>query len=248
MPNDREIEAPISLMGMWPDSDDEAAENTNAFTNESSEQTITVAGLPLRVRQFCFHTHNANRVWPGTFNLAEYYINEGESGDLDSLKDKRMLELGSATGLLSIRFVIAGITNIVTSDVDDRGAATDDNNDDDNDGKSKETEDDTVETNIKHNFYLNNVAPVKHIRHTWGTGWNESEVFDIIIASDILLYVAAYPALVKTLEELIGRGLGRKFIMSWNRRMDESKQFFEMMHEKGFECLREPKCVFIFTR
>ena len=246
MPDDREIEAPISLLGLFPDSDDEeaaggspspSARKSARFTNDSAEQTVNVASLDLRVRQFCFHSHNANRVWPGTFNLAEYYLDDGLPGDLGDLKGKRVLELGSATGLLAIRFAAAGVTDIVTSDVSETKAAEEDGG-----------EDDTIETNIRHNFLLNGVSPVRHIQHTWGTGWDDDSEFDIVIASDILLYVAAYSALVKTLEELIGEGKGRTFIMSWNRRMDESKQFFEMMEAKGFHCLREPKCVFLFSR
>jgi len=60
MPNDRDIEAPISLMGLFGEAGDEEEE----WENTSEEQNVLVAGRSLRVRQYCFHEKNANRVWP----------------------------------------------------------------------------------------------------------------------------------------------------------------------------------------
>ena len=128
---------------------------------------------------------------------------------------------------------------IVTSDIDDGGQ---------------------VEQNIKYNFELNNITKVTHIAHTWGTGWELSikeynnccaSSFKYIIASDILLYVKVYPDLVKTLSELFDGGTIEKFIMSWKRRIAESKIFFDLMIEAGFN-LEKPDnyngTIYIFTR
>ena len=234
MPDDREIDAPVSLQGLWPDSDDSSTGSSPAGFDQGYEtQSITVAGAPLSVRQYCFHSHNANRVWPGTFNLAEHYLTGSPpAGDLETLTSSgvRVLELGSATGVLAMRFALAGVEGIVTSDVADSGE---------------------VEENIRHNFEANGLPPPRHVRHTWGEGWPsgvENE-FDVVLASDILLYVAAYPALVVTLKELIGgEGAGtKKFIMSWNRRMEESKEFFKMCEEGGFRVRHLGKCVYEFV-
>ena len=65
----------------------------------------------------------------------------------------------------------------------------------------------------------------------------------MVICSDILLYVAAYDALVKTLGECTGR-----VVMSWNRRMEESQQFFRKMEEAGWEWRHEGKCVYVFEK
>ncbi len=246
MPNDREIDAPFSFGGLFNSPEENAAlasSSSDAFENESEEQTINVAGLDLKVRQFVFHSHNANRVWPGTFNLAEYYLC-GLGGDLTELTSPSswVLELGSATGLLALRLSLAGVSNLVTSDVDDGG---------------------DVAANIRFNYERNGLgggAVPQHVAHTWGTEWRSPErcspsgLFDVVLASDILLYVAAYPALVKTLAELLpfeGEGSGggrRKFVMSWNRRMEESGAFFEMMKERGFDCEHVGRCVFVFKR
>ena len=111
-----------------------------------------------------------------------------------------MLELGAATGALSIyirrRFPAV---KLCTSDIDDGG---------------------DVEVNIKYNFERNGLGSVPHVAHTWGRSWQEdsrhlnptsppssslngTEVaetssnvtapcgmrFKFIVASDILLYV-----------------------------------------------------------
>ena len=130
---------------------------------------------------------------------------------------------------------------IVTSDIDDGGQ---------------------VEQNIRYNFELNNISTVTHIAHTWGTGWDFSikdhnhndccaSSFKYIIASDILLYVKVYPDLVKTLCELFDGGSIEKFVMSWKRRINESKIFFDLMKQAGFD-LEKPEnqngTIFIFTK
>jgi hypothetical protein len=76
--------------------------------------------------------------------------------------------------------------------------------------------------------------------------------------SDILLYVSAYPALVQTLKELLDPSFfpvptlsgnkNPKFIMSWNRRMKESIQFFDLMTDAGFQHRNEGKCVYTFWK
>ena len=51
--------------------------------------------------------------------------------------------------------------------------------------------------------------------------------------------------MVLTLKELIDKP-EKKFVMSWNRRMEESKEFFELMEEGGFVCEHLGKCVYLF--
>ena len=172
----------------------------------------------------------------GTFNLAEFYLSSSQPGDLKELTSSAtpVLELGSATGLLALRFSQAGVS-MVTSDYDDTASG-----------------EECIEANIVFNYGLNAEASVPHIPHTWGEPWPEGSLFDggfeIVLASDILLYTAAYSALVQTLLRLFVEGRTTKFVMSWDRRMDESKEFFEMMKEAGFKCTLEPKCIFVFER
>eukprot|EP00596_Hydrurales_sp_CCMP1899_P004118 CAMPEP_0119033710 /NCGR_PEP_ID=MMETSP1177-20130426/761_1 /TAXON_ID=2985 /ORGANISM="Ochromonas sp, Strain CCMP1899" /LENGTH=461 /DNA_ID=CAMNT_0006990655 /DNA_START=103 /DNA_END=1489 /DNA_ORIENTATION=+ len=203
----REIEAPVCLGDLFAESDDEADDQT--FSQLYEVQDLDIGGKKFKIRQFAWHGANANKVWPGTFNLAEYIcLNK------DTYIRWPILELGAATGALSIYLSSEPFKfNIFTSDIDDGGE---------------------VEENISHNFKLNSVSSTLHIPHTWGTGWHDSlsrahegghtfnneggtgghecstssgspsrpPIFKYIFASDILLYVSAYPALVQTLCEI----------------------------------------------
>ena len=109
MPDDRDIDAPVSLQGLWPDSSDsdsgDMMRGSDGFDMGYETQEVDVAGRKLKVRQYVFHSHNANRVWPGTFNLAEHYLGaaggegRGEEGgarprgDLRELVGRRVLEV-----------------------------------------------------------------------------------------------------------------------------------------------------------
>ena len=35
--------------------------------------------------------------------------------------------------------------------------------------------------------------------------------------------------------------------MSWNRRLPESKIFFDLMYTRGFECIHHGECIYSFT-
>ena len=89
-----------------------------------------------------------------------------------------------------------------------------------------------------------------HIPHTWGEPWEDNQLFDVIIASDILLYVKTYPLLVRSLDFLfLHRGV-RVFYMSWKRRIADSATFYQLMREADFsvEVSAEDPCIFIFRK
>lgn len=115
-------------------------------------------------------------------------------------------------------------------------------------------EDTTIDLSFAEFFIAGLEAP-QHIAFTWGTGWEQALrrhnindlSIDIIIASDILLYVSAYPALVASLLEIFQSNPVTEFIMSWNRRIAESAQFFQQMQQAGFECEHLGSCIYSFT-
>lgn len=171
--------APVSLGGLFgPGSDSDAEDGGGGgFANEASESTVTLAGLQMRVRETPFHPLNANAVWPGAHVLAEWLREAAPS----RLAGRRCLELGSATGALALFAVRALGLDVTTSDVDDG----------------------EVEEAIACNFRLNGALPPPHVAHTWGTPLPPGlGRFDVVFASDILLYTKSYPALVDTLEAL----------------------------------------------
>jgi hypothetical protein len=285
MPLAPQIDAPQTLTGLFPpdsSEDDDDDDDRNAVTYEI--QPVELAGIALQIRQFDYHSHNANRVWPGTFQLADYLLARGPDNRY-KFQLGRVLELGTATGLLAIRLALAstnitmdqysssppkdsviGIghccTSVVTTDVQDEHGE--------------------VAFNLRFNYQLNGIGVSldsekelvtvrrripPHVPHTWGSGWRTSveqsgvllettgcdegydfDHFDTIIGSDILLYVSAYSGLVETLTELIPSESPCRFIMSWNRRMKESAEFFERMDRAGFESSHEGKCIYIFKR
>ena len=161
------VEQIVSLSGLFHDSEDEEdGVGGGQFDQSYEEQVLTIAEMQIIIRQYSWHMANANKVWPGTFALAEFM-----DSHLEAFKGSRVLELGAATGALSIYLSSKGV-DMVTSDIDDGGE---------------------VEENIRYNFQKNSLVSVPHAVHTWGEKWPDltvpSSSISFIIASDILLYV-----------------------------------------------------------
>jgi predicted nicotinamide N-methyase len=215
------VEVVSSLVGLFDSEEEEEAE----YEHEFHVQELQICGRTYQIRQFRWHEANANQVWPGTFALSEYM-----SKNIERYKEGLILELGAATGALALHLCAQFDCSVVTSDIVDDGV---------------------VEKNIKYNFELNNQASVQHIPHTWGERWPEDQAaassFHKIIASDILLYVKSYPALVKTLRYLFDGGSVTEFLMSWNRRLSTTPIFFQLMKDAGFVVQNLPNCLYIFT-
>ncbi|KAH7431495.1 hypothetical protein KP509_08G051500 [Ceratopteris richardii] len=133
--------------------------------------------MVLQIREFAFHVVNANLLWPGTLSFAEWLALHQHL-----LMGQKILELGSGTGALAIFLKKAFSADITTSDYNDE----------------------IIEENIAFNCKLNGLTVLPHIRHTWGDPFPISRAsFDLIIASDILLYVKQYPNLIRTLLVLL---------------------------------------------
>ncbi|KAL6894382.1 hypothetical protein ACP4OV_008480 [Aristida adscensionis] len=133
--------------------------------------------MKLSIREFSSHELNANLLWPGTFSFATWLVK-----NRSILDGQRIIELGSGTGALAIFLRKSFGVDITTSDYDDK----------------------EIEDNIAHNCGANNLDVLPHIRHTWGDPFPVSKPdWDIVIASDILLYVKQYENLVKTVSFLL---------------------------------------------
>ena len=234
------VDAPISLGGLFADSDDDDEDGdgftSNAFEQISEIQTLEIAGMSFEVEQLAYHSHNANKVWPGTFALAEYIKQNPEmyppttaepGGGLPAAVETTLLEVGSATGAMAMALQKMG-HSVVTSDLDDQ----------------------EVTDLIAANFRRNDLPVPEHIPHTWGTEWPAERAgkFSTIVASDILLYINAYPALVQTLLALFASTGCGEFLMVWNRRMKESSEFFERMDKAGFGHEHLGQCIHRFVQ
>ncbi len=106
MPSSHQIDVPISLISFFPSNDSDHSDDDDVHESSRSvcleTQTIKICGQELLIRQYSFHSHNANQVWPGIFNLAEYLLLKEPDGTFTH-NWGNILELGTATGLLPKR-------------------------------------------------------------------------------------------------------------------------------------------------
>lgn len=123
------MNAPISLSDIFGDVDsyneNDRSLDPNEFKQKYEIQEIKVLDKILNIRQFSWHQTNANQVWPGTFRLAEYIINNAGRYNPASSSSScpfKVLELGAATGALSIFLKSPPYCmDMITSDIDDGG-------------------------------------------------------------------------------------------------------------------------------
>ncbi|XP_065862824.1 protein N-terminal and lysine N-methyltransferase EFM7-like isoform X2 [Euphorbia lathyris] len=215
--------------------DDEAAtdEETKDTQQSYTARRHTFPGMELVIREFCFHQLNANLLWPGTFAFAEWLVKHKSL-----IEGRRCIELGSGTGALAIFLHKSFNLDITTSDYNDE----------------------EIEENIAQNCRANGTTPVlPHIKHSWGDTFPTADPdWDLVIASDILLYVKQYANLIKSLSFLLksykpnnaklvpaseGNGgtcmeLPRPaFLMSWRRRIgkEDESMFFNGCEIAGLE-------------
>ncbi|PIA59401.1 hypothetical protein AQUCO_00400346v1 [Aquilegia coerulea] len=217
----------FSPSSLFAHEDDSSSSSGGEEEKEETQQTYIeryhkFPGMDLLIQEFSFHQLNANLLWPGTFAFAEWLVEHNTW-----LKGRRIIELGSGTGALAIFLRKTFDVDITTSDFDDE----------------------EVEENIAHNCRANGMSLVlPHIRHSWGDKFPTSDPdWDLVIASDILLYVKQYPNLIKTLSYLLKSYKIRDkktdvqvpwpaFLMSWRRRIgkDDEALFFSGCEDAGF--------------
>ncbi|KAF5750832.1 methyltransferase-like protein 23 isoform X1 [Tripterygium wilfordii] len=226
----------FSTSSLFACDDDASVDEETTETNQSYvERKHNFPGMELLIREFSFHQVNANLLWPGTFTFAEWLVKHPSC-----IEGRRCIELGSGTGALAIFLRKRFKLDITTSDYEDQ----------------------EIEENIAHNCRANGISPVlPHIKHTWGDAFPATDPdWDMVIASDILLYVKQYSNLVKTLYFLLKSfkpsdgeslplmeneqngetpaGLPRPaFLMSWRRRIgkEDESLFFAGCEEAGLD-------------
>lgn len=209
--------------------DNSSDEESNTHEN-FVERTHQFPGMELVIREFSFHQLNANLLWPGAFAFAEWMVQHRSW-----IEGRHIVELGSGTGALAIFLKKLWQIDITTSDYDDQ----------------------EIEDNIAYNCKINGVTPaLPHMKHTWGDAFSSvNPKWDLIIASDILLYVKQYENLIKSLSFLLKANQPNRttkmsslneqddglpcpaFLMSWARRIgkDDEALFFGGCKDAGLE-------------
>ncbi|KAN0026825.1 hypothetical protein ACTFIV_007816 [Dictyostelium citrinum] len=190
------------------DSEDEDNKKENITVEQIfEEKLIEVHEESIKIREFAYSNTNAGVIWPSTYTLIDYLLAHQEL-----FKNKRIIELGSATGVLSIFLNKKGY-NVTSSDYNA----------------------DEITENINFNKSLNNIE-FKHIPHTWGDTFKEEDKdFDIVIASDILLYVQYFEKLMITLKQLMDNKKDSFMLMAYGRKLYDSKKFFVLLEQNDFE-------------
>lgn len=174
----------------------------------------------LRIREYEFHPVNANQVWPGSVQFAQWILNHW-----DLFQGKKVLEIGSGCGALAIWLAKRGLA-VITSDYTDP----------------------RIEENIHENCVLNSIPPLPHISHIWGGQFPEESLtaFDTVLASDILIYVAQYASLISTLHQVLAKGA--VCYLSNRRRIDTEELFLLMCRDSGLTVRNLGSKVFEITR
>ncbi|KAE9611047.1 putative lysine methyltransferase, S-adenosyl-L-methionine-dependent methyltransferase [Lupinus albus] len=225
----------FSPSSLFSEEDDIPTNDENSDTQEIYvERKHQFPGMELIIREFSFHQLNANLLWPGTFAFAEWLVQHRSY-----IEGRRAIELGSGTGALAIFLLKTYNLDITTSDYEDQ----------------------EIEDNIAHNCRANEIPVIPHIKHTWGDKFpNSVPDWDLIIASDILLYVKQYANLIQTISFLLKcykpgdrKALSRTrddenavgdvvlpwpaFLMSWRRRIGKEDEllFFNGCENAGLK-------------
>jgi|LakMenEpi03Aug12_release.lakeMendotaPanAssembly.Ray.scaffolds.fasta_scaffold551618_1 predicted nicotinamide N-methyase len=176
------------------------------YTRQEEIVTVEFPGRSVKIREFDFHPWNANKVWPGNHHFVTWI-----SENLHLFQNKRILELGSGTGALAIYLKLHLNLDITTSDYDDPD----------------------IPDNISFNCSLNNIPSIPFMPHTWGLPISDTlNSFDLIIASDILIYVAQYDNLISSIKYLTQKGAS--FYLSNRRRIDTEEMFLKKCEDAGF--------------
>ncbi|XAR68819.1 hypothetical protein NMG60_11000194 [Bertholletia excelsa] len=226
----------FSPSSLFVDNDDSSSDEETVETQQSHvERKHQFPGTELIIREFSFHELNANLLWPGTFSFAEWLLQHRSW-----IEGRRAIELGSGTGALAIFLRKTFHLDITTSDYDDQEIAE----------------------NIAHNCRMNGISEgLPHIKHSWGDAFPcTNPDWDLVLASDILLYVKQYANLIKTLSFLLNcykpsvnvaypQGNNEQngettsvlpqpaFLMSWRRRIgkEDESLFFTGCKNAGLE-------------
>lgn len=104
---------PVSLTGLFfNENDSDFEEEENKFENESQVVELDLAGKIINIKQLSWHQANANQVWPGTFALIEHIAYNTDL--LERYQTGKILELGAATGALSIGLIKLGKFDLIT--------------------------------------------------------------------------------------------------------------------------------------
>jgi predicted nicotinamide N-methyase len=200
------------------DGEEETPEELLAKEGDIRDYELIPGLVTIKIREFAFHSHNANFVWKGNEEFASWMLSKSET-----LKTKRILELACGTGILSIFMKKQG-WEVTSSDY--------------NDG--------VIDRNMTFNVTLNGLAPdsIPHLPYSWGEPFPDSAgSFDVVIANDILIYESTYSLLADSIKQILSRHKfaalapedphAPRFILGHKRRVKANPSFFDIVVTSG---------------
>ncbi|XP_020372072.1 EEF1A lysine methyltransferase 3-like [Rhincodon typus] len=191
--------------------DDVARDEVGVSNPIVYENKYEFCGYSLRISRFI----NANLgfsayVWEAGIALCQYFQNEKIS-----FTGKKVIELGSGTGIVGILATLLG-------------------------GDVTITDKPNILKQIENNVSINVPAACQHrvkVRAlTWGEDQTKfSTVYDFVLGSDIVYSSVSYPALIETLRYLARQG-ATIYLATEIRRSNDSALFHEKLLPRYFNC------------
>ena len=171
-------------------------------TFHAKQREFQFNGLPnITINQDWQSLGVAAVVWEAALVLGTYFQNM-----TDDLKGKKVLELGSGTGLAGIVACMLGANVVLT----------------DRTGCLQPLHENT-ELNLNKQDHFYNVTALE-----WGSElslWKE-EQFDFIIGADLVYIEESFPALVETFRHFLSLKKGSKVLLSGTKRYEDKYQRF----------------------
>ncbi|WVR08455.1 hypothetical protein IAU60_005510 [Kwoniella sp. DSM 27419] len=191
-------------------------------TTAEEETAVHVEGLSRDVRLKVDAGPGCGGIaWPAGEVLSRY-IAYRHAHDPSKLRNKKVVELGSGTGLVGI---VAGMLE-PTAEV----WATD-----------QDVLLDLMEVNAELNLHSSECPGGKRNVHIAELSWGEdisasipAEETDLVLAADCVYFEPAFPLLVRTLCDLAPIGKDIEILFCWKKRRKADKRFFTML-KKHFD-------------
>jgi len=188
-----------------------------APTAPESEIIIEVEGLGRGLKLAVDASPGCGGIaWPAGEVLSRY-LSYRHSQDPDCLRNKRILELGSGTGLVGlVAALLENSADVVITDQDQLL--------------------ELMQQNVDLNFPpLPDEAGrnIKVAELDWGKEIPSTldAASDVILAADCVYFEPAFPLLVDTLCRLAPVGEPREILFCWKKRRKADKRFFQMLHK-----------------
>ncbi|THG08462.1 hypothetical protein TEA_001149 [Camellia sinensis var. sinensis] len=261
----------FSPSSLFADNDGSSTDEETMETHQSyAERRHQFPGMELLIREFSFHELNANLLWPGTFSFAEWLLQHRSW-----VEGRHTIELGRHVKLFFLHLVVpfqlfyvvwsflsSLYLSVYRTDIGTGALAIFLRKSFQFDITTSDYDDQEIAENIAHNCRVNGISPVlPHIKHSWGDAFPSADPdWDLVIASDILLYVKQYANLIKTLSFLLNSYKPKlnelvslrnneqngetclglpcpAFLMSWRRRIgkEDESLFFNGCENAGLE-------------